>query len=78
MWINPLKTEFLLTYKNSARNSQKTQYVSATNTSRLMLLGETVAAYFENKTEHTKMHYLDTMQHFSMLKQVIRTATTGL
>jgi hypothetical protein len=40
-------------YKNSVRTSQETHYVSATETSRLMLFGETVAVYCENHTEHT-------------------------
>jgi hypothetical protein len=36
------------------RTSQETHYVSATETNRLMLFGETVAVYCENHTEHTK------------------------
>jgi hypothetical protein len=40
-------------YKNSDRTSQETHYVSATETNRLMLFGETVAVYCENHTEHT-------------------------
>jgi hypothetical protein len=38
---------------NPVRTSQKTHYVSATKPSRLMLFGETVAVYWENRTEHT-------------------------
>jgi hypothetical protein len=51
-----LKIEFLLNnavYKNSVCTSQETRYVSATEPSRLMLCGETVAVYCENHTEHT-------------------------
>jgi hypothetical protein len=33
--------------------SQETHYVSTTKPSRLMLFGETVAVYCENRTEHT-------------------------
>jgi hypothetical protein len=41
-------------YKNSARTSQETYYVFATETSRLMSFKETtVAIYYENYTEHT-------------------------
>jgi hypothetical protein len=36
-----------------SRTSQETHYVSATESSRLMLFGETVAVYCENHTEHT-------------------------
>jgi hypothetical protein len=39
-------------YKNSVRTSQETHYVSATETNRLMLFGETVAVYCENHTAH--------------------------
>jgi hypothetical protein len=40
-------------YKYSVRKSQETHYVSATKPSRLILFGETVAVYCENRTEHT-------------------------
>jgi hypothetical protein len=40
-------------YKNSVRTSQETHYVSATETNRLMLFGETVAVCCENHMEHT-------------------------
>jgi translation initiation factor IF-1 len=39
-------------YKTSIRTSRGTHYVSATETNRLMLFGETVAVYCENHTEH--------------------------
>jgi hypothetical protein len=39
--------------KIPVRTSQETHYVSATETNRLMLFGETVAVYCENHTEHT-------------------------
>jgi hypothetical protein len=39
-------------YKNSVRTSQETHYVSATKPNRLMLFGETVAVYCENRTEY--------------------------
>jgi hypothetical protein len=49
-----LKTEFLLNiYTNPVRTSQETHYVSITKPNRLMLFGETVAVYCENRTEHT-------------------------
>jgi hypothetical protein len=51
--FNPLKTEFLLIYKNSVRTSQETHYVSTTKPNRLMLFMETVAVYCDNHTEHT-------------------------
>jgi hypothetical protein len=35
------------------RTSQETHYVTTTEPNRLMLFGETVAAYCENRTEHT-------------------------
>jgi hypothetical protein len=38
-------------YKNSVRTAQETHYVSATETNRLMLFGETVTVYCENHTE---------------------------
>jgi translation initiation factor IF-1 len=39
-------------YKNPVYTSQGTHYVSATETNRLMLFGETVAVYCENHKEH--------------------------
>jgi hypothetical protein len=38
---------------NPVRTSQETHCFSATETNRLMPLGETVAVYCENYTEHT-------------------------
>jgi hypothetical protein len=38
---------------SSFRTSQETHYVSATKPNRLMLFRETVAVYYENRTEHT-------------------------
>jgi hypothetical protein len=35
------------------RTSQETHYVSTAKPNRLMLFGETVAVYSENRTEHT-------------------------
>jgi hypothetical protein len=40
-------------YVNSVRTSQGTHYVTATNPNRLMVFGETVAVYCENRTDHT-------------------------
>jgi hypothetical protein len=40
-------------YKVQVCTSQETHHVSATETNRLMLFRETVAAYYENHTEHT-------------------------
>jgi translation initiation factor IF-1 len=42
-----------------------------------MLFMETVAVYCENNTEHTNTLW-GKMQSFSMLKQVVYIATTGL
>jgi hypothetical protein len=39
-------------YKHPVCTSQKTRHVSATETNRLMLFGETIAVYCENHTEH--------------------------
>jgi hypothetical protein len=51
-------TQFTIICKNmnhdSVRTSQETHYVSATETSRLMLFRETVAVYCENHMEHIK------------------------
>jgi hypothetical protein len=38
--------------QSSVRASQETHYFSATEHKRIMLLGETVAVYCENHTEH--------------------------
>jgi hypothetical protein len=40
-------------FKVLVRTSQETHYVSATETNRLMLFGETVAVCCENHMEHT-------------------------
>jgi hypothetical protein len=40
-------------HTDTVRTSQKTHYVSATETNRLMLFGETAAVYCEDHTEHT-------------------------
>jgi hypothetical protein len=48
--IPPLKSEII--YKNPVRASQETHYVSATESNRLMLFREIIAAYCENHTEH--------------------------
>jgi hypothetical protein len=45
-------------YTNSVRTSQKTHYVSATETNRLMPFRETVDVYCENHTEHTNTRIL--------------------
>jgi hypothetical protein len=39
-------------YVNPFRTSQKTHYVSATKTNRLILFREIIAVYCENHTEH--------------------------
>jgi hypothetical protein len=63
-------------YKNSVRTSQETHYVSATETNRLMLFGETVAVYCENNTEHTNA--LCGQSFFLLLKKTIHTVITAL
>jgi hypothetical protein len=52
IYINPLKTEFLLNniYKSSLYLTGNA--ISATKPNRLMLFGETIAVYCENHTEH--------------------------
>jgi hypothetical protein len=40
-------------HTDTARTSQETHHVSATEPNRLMLCGETVAVCCENRTEHT-------------------------
>jgi hypothetical protein len=42
-------------YTNLVHTSHETHYVSATEPNRLMLFGETVAVYCENRAEH-KIH----------------------
>jgi hypothetical protein len=37
----------------AVRTSQETHHISATDLNRLMLCGETVTVYCENRTEHT-------------------------
>jgi hypothetical protein len=41
----------VIIYTNSVCTSQETHYVSATETNRLMLFGETVVVYCENHAE---------------------------
>jgi hypothetical protein len=48
-WGSHLST----TYKASARTSQETLHISATNTNRLTLFTEITAVYCENHTKHT-------------------------
>jgi hypothetical protein len=43
---------FTILYINSICISQETHYISATKPNRLMLFGETVAVYCENRTEY--------------------------
>jgi thioredoxin-related protein len=40
-------------HTDTVRTSQETNYISATETNRLLLFGETAAVYCENRTEHT-------------------------
>jgi hypothetical protein len=55
-------------YKTVVRTSQETHHVSATETNRLMLFGETVAVYCENHTEHTNTLCEYNVQLLLMLK----------
>jgi hypothetical protein len=62
----PLRNRVVQLYP---RTSQETHYVFATEPSRLMLFGETVAVYCENHTEHTdtvrtsqEIHYVSTTE----------------
>jgi hypothetical protein len=43
----------MILYKNPVHTSQEIHYVTATRPNRLMLFRETVAVYYENRTEHT-------------------------
>jgi hypothetical protein len=61
---------FLTIYKNSVRTSQETHYVSATETSCLMLFKEKIAVYCETRTKH--------INTLCMLKQMVHMVTTGL
>jgi hypothetical protein len=44
----------LLGYKNQVPTSQETHYISATEPNRLMLCGETIDTYCENRRQHTE------------------------
>jgi hypothetical protein len=46
---------FQIIDKTPVRTSQEIYYVSTTKPNRLMLVGETVAVYCENHTEHTNI-----------------------
>ena len=41
-----------MAYKNSTATSQKTYYVSITNTNQLLLFTEMIAVYCKNNTKH--------------------------
>jgi hypothetical protein len=56
---------------------QKTHYVSAAGTNRLMLLVETAAVYRENHTGHINI-LLGQKRFFRMLKQLVNIVTTVL
>jgi hypothetical protein len=45
-------SKYAAIYKPLIRSPERTDYVSATETSRLMLFRESVAVYCENHTEH--------------------------
>jgi hypothetical protein len=62
--------------KNPVRASQEAHYITATETTRLMLFRETVAVYCENHTEHTDALCVGRLQSSSMLKQVMHIVTT--
>jgi hypothetical protein len=62
-------------YKNSVRTSKERYYVSAAETSRLMLFREKIAVYCENHMK--QIYFMDRMQSFSMLKQVVHIVTNG-
>jgi hypothetical protein len=51
LFVNPLKTEFLLKYKNSVHTPYEANYGSTTNINQLMVFRETV----ENPMKCTKM-----------------------
>jgi hypothetical protein len=51
--VGPWGVNFAILYKDSVRTSQETHHVSASKPNLLMLFGETVTVYCENRTEHT-------------------------
>jgi hypothetical protein len=53
-----ISKEFWTMHKATVSTSEETRYVSATETNRLMLFGETVAACYENHTEHINTPYV--------------------
>lgn len=59
--FSPLKTEFLLNnmYINLILSSQKTHYISATKTNRLILFSETNSVYCENHVRVFKLYNLE-------------------
>jgi hypothetical protein len=65
-------------YKNSVCTSQETHYVSATETNRLILFGETVAVYCENHTEHINTLCEQNCRVVLMLKRAVHIVTTVL
>jgi hypothetical protein len=52
-----------LIYQFLVRASQETYYISATETNRLMLFGETVAVYCENEVIRNKLFVLNQVVH---------------
>jgi hypothetical protein len=73
--VEVFEPDSTLMHKDPVRTSQETHYISATKPNRLMLFGETVAVYSENRTEHT-----NTLcgQNFDTLKWVVHRVTIGL
>jgi hypothetical protein len=70
MWIMfSYMCHFLWTYTHSVRTSQKTQYVTTTKSTRLMLFRETVVVYYENHTEHINTLCGKSLKSCLMLKQ---------
>jgi hypothetical protein len=63
-------------YKEPVRTSQETHYVSATETNRLMLFGETVLVYCENHVGHTDTLCVGRMQKFHCKANATLSITT--
>jgi hypothetical protein len=71
-YVTTLKLKLVTVYKNI----HFVRYVSVTEANWLMLLGETVAVYCENHTEHTNT-VCGWNAGFFILKEVVHIVTIG-
>jgi hypothetical protein len=67
-------------HTDTVRTSQETHYISATEPNRLMLFGETVAVYCENRTEYTDTLNVENLvlRIFTQMVDVITICFRGL